>query len=102
MIPILVSVNLEDKDVFIDGALRAVYGVVALHTNPKRIGVGTAIVRCIEQIAKRDNKYCLVGFCRPNNWGFWNKCKWFAVGVYENRMIITSEWVENIIVTEHW
>ena len=98
-----ITAELLEREVEIDGEIRAVYGLASLHTNPRRIGLGRLIMEWSEDMAKKNGKYCVVGFALPETFkNFDAKCGWVNSGEYEGRVLTTSMPVKHIVVNERW
>ena len=89
-ISINLSFDLIEKEVRIDGTMRSVYGIAALHVLPKRSGIGKIVVKFIERWAARKGKYCIVGFCKGPNTGFWKKCGWSVISQSDDDQYIMA------------
>ena len=100
---ITISAKLLEKEVEIDGEVRSVYGLAALHTSPRNRGLGRLMMKWVEEKAKEDGKHCVVGFVMPATFkGFNAKCGWYDCGMYEERVLTTSKPVKSIVVNERW
>ena len=95
-----VSFELLEKNIFIGGKQREIYGLSRLHVDPKKTGVGTSLIKWIEKIAI--DKFCIVGFCLPKILGFYLKCGWYDVGWYKRWIIVSSKNVGDIVAHEKW
>ncbi len=94
---------LLDKTIMIDGMRRDVYGLSDFHCRPSRRGLGTRCLRAFEEIAKRDGKYCIVGFCDTQEiLQFYLKADWYYWNKFEGKYVFTSIPVKDIIPTERW
>jgi len=97
------SCELLEKTVEIDGVMRDVYGIACMRAEPKWQGLGRMILRWSEEKARRDGKYCCVGFALPHTYErFDKKAGWSHCGMYQNWVITASIPVGKIVVNEHW
>jgi GNAT superfamily N-acetyltransferase len=100
---IVVTMELLDKTVEIDGVMRDVYGVAALHCHPQWQGLGRAMLHWAEEKAKRDGKFCCLGFALPHTYEkFDKKAGWSDCGMYEGRVVTASIPAAKVVVHERW
>ena len=98
-----VSFKLLEKTVEFDGVLRDVYGVASVRSEPKWQGLGRMMLKWAEEKAKRDGKYCCIGFATPATYEkFDAKAGWYHYGMYEGRVITGSIPANKVVVTERW
>ena len=95
--------RLLEKTVIIDGKERKVYGLADFHTQPVRRGLGTYCLRAFEEIAKKDGKYCIIGFCDNKEiLSFYTKAGYCPCGMYEGKFVFSSKFIKNLELTEKW
>ena len=100
---IKVRANLLDKTIVIDGAERQVYGLTDFYTRPNRIGIGTKCLRMFEDLAKKNGKFCIIGFCDDIDvFMFYIKAGYYAVGKYQGKNMFSSIPIKNVKVVETW
>jgi len=95
--------RLLEKTVIIDGKERKVYGLADFYTKPTRRGIGKYCLRAFEDIAEKDGKYCIIGFCddRPTL-DFYVNNGWWFYGKYENKFMFSNVFIEDVEPTEKW
>jgi GNAT superfamily N-acetyltransferase len=97
------SMKLLEKTVEIDGVMRDVYGVAVMRSNPQWQGLGRMMLRWAEEKARRDGKFCCLGFAIPATYErFDKKAGWSNCGMYEGRVITASIPAAKVIVNEKW
>lgn len=94
---------LYHKTVQANGVPLQVYGMGRFSVEPRRLGIGTYLVKAMEEVTRRDGKACLVAFCDDSVLEFYiRKCRWFKCGRHEKLNIIASMPLQNVVVTETW
>lgn len=97
------SMTLFEKTVEIDGVIRDVYGVAVMRSTPQWQGLGRMMLKWSEEKARRDGKFCCLGFATPATYErFDKKAGWYNYGMYEGRVITGSVPAEKVVVTERW
>jgi len=96
--------QLLDKRVLIDGEMRDVYGLSDFHVRPSRRGIGKYCLQAFKELAKKDGKYCIVGFCDTESMlrEFYVKNGFYYYGKYGEKYLFSSIPVRSIEVNETW
>ena len=99
---IKVRANLLEKTVIIDGEETEVYGLADFCTRPMRKGIGKHCMEAFIEMAERDGKRGIVGFCESDSYGFYRSIGCWFHGKYEGKNLFTTFPVQSIIVKEVW
>lgn len=94
---------LYDKTAVIDGQTVRVYGLGRFRVSPKHLGMGTHLIKGMEEMATKFGRYCVLAFCDDSLLDFYiRKCGWCVCGRSGNLNIIASVPVKTVVVTETW
>jgi hypothetical protein len=100
---IKIRANLIEKTVNIDGIDREIYGLTDFYTRPNRIGIGTKCLRIFEDLVKKNNKFCIIGFCDDNDvFMFYIKAGYYSLGKYHGKNMFSSVPIKNVKIDQTW
>jgi len=98
-----VSCKLPERTVEIDGVMRDVYGVASVKSDPQWQGLGRMMLKWAEEKARRDGKFCCVGFAVPVTFTqFFKKAGWHCCGIFDGRIVTASIPAKRVVVHERW
>lgn len=105
MLELKSSAVLLDKKVKIGETTVSIYGLAHLKSFPKYRHLGKYMLQAVCDIAEKDKKYCVVGYCSDKVLPFYLKCGWFKVGDkwdHRDHNIISSKDIKDLQVSEVW